>query len=208
MNSAGKDCGSLLLLCSYSSSAGVWILWGLQSFWEYFLCHGARTSLTLVLALLFLTLLLLLCLCGVYALSYIRFHRGTTSLVDGLSCVLWCGSRWNWTYLAHNTSCSLLKEANLAVPPLPAACHLHGCPCNWGRSGGQSTDQSSSVASMVLCFSVPLPLPLKHEGMKRIQPSFSSFSSSLSLEWNLCSICLFGCNTVYSSLVLLELFPA
>lgn len=42
MNSAGKDCGSLLLLCSYSSSAGVWILCGLQSFWEYFLCHGAR----------------------------------------------------------------------------------------------------------------------------------------------------------------------
>lgn len=104
------------------------------------------------------------------------FYRGTTNLVDGLSCILWCGSGWNWMYLAHSSFCSLLKEAKLAVPSLAAACHLHGYPCNWDRSGGQGTDQSSSVASVVVFFPVPHPLSPNHEGMEIIQPSFCSFS--------------------------------
>lgn len=52
----GRTVVSLLLLHSYSSSALVWILCGLQSFREYLLYHGACTSLTLVFALLYLTL--------------------------------------------------------------------------------------------------------------------------------------------------------
>lgn len=69
MSGAGEECGSSLLhLLSHSSSALVWILHGLQSLWEYLLCHGAPTSpLTLVFALLFITLFpLLLCPCGVF----------------------------------------------------------------------------------------------------------------------------------------------
>lgn len=67
----------------------------------------------------------------------------------------------------------LPKEANLAVPPVPAVCHLHGCPCNQDRSDtNQGANQSSSVTSVIVCFPVPLPLFPKHEGMKRIQPEF------------------------------------
>lgn len=74
---------------------------------------------------------------------------------------------------AHRCSHSLPKEANLAVPPVPAVCRLHGCPCNQDRSDTkQGANQSSSVTSVIVCFPVPLPLFPKHEGMKRIQPEF------------------------------------